>query len=56
MKKNLLSILILALLIVNIALTAVMMVSVIGTNSKTGELVSSIAAVMNLEYYDPAGE
>ena len=56
MKKNLLSILILALLIVNIALTAVMMVSVIGTNSKTGELVSSIAAVMNLEYYDPDGE
>ena len=56
MKKNLLSILILGLLIVNIVLTTIMMVSVIGTNSKTGELVSSIAAVMNLEYYDPDGE
>lgn len=56
MKKNLLSVLILALLVVNIALTAIMMVSVISTNSKTGELISSIAAVMNLEYYDPDGE
>lgn len=56
MKKNLLSVLILALLIVNVVLTAIMMVSVIGTNKKTGDLVTSIATVMNLELYPPGSE
>ena len=56
MKKNLLSVLILALVIVNIVLTTIMMVSVMSTNGKTGELVSSIATVMNLELYEPGGE
>lgn len=55
MKKNLLSILILALLIVNLVLTAIMMVSVIGTNNKTGALVTSVASAMNLELYQPGG-
>ncbi len=55
MKKNLLSVLILVLLIVNIALNAVMMISVIGTNKKTAELITSIATVMNLELYNPGG-
>ena len=55
MKKNLLSILILVLLLVNIALTSVMMISVIGTNKKNAELVTSIAAVMNLELIGPSG-
>lgn len=55
MKKNLLSVLILVLLIVNIAMTAVMMISVTGTNKKTAELVTSIATVMNLELYSPGG-
>lgn len=54
MKKNLLSILILVLLIVNIALTSVMMISVTGTNSKTAALVDTIATVMNLELTGPA--
>ena len=35
MKKNLMTVLILALLIVNIALTGVMLVSIVGTNKKT---------------------
>ena len=48
MKKNLLTVLILALLIVNIALTAVMMISVSGTNKKTAALVETIATVMDL--------
>lgn len=56
MKKNLLSILILVLLIVNIALTSVMMISVIGTNKKTAELVTNIATVMNLELSVPGQE
>lgn len=55
MKKNLLSILILVLLLVNIAMTTVMMISVTGTNKKTGELVTSIATVLNLELYNPGG-
>lgn len=56
MKKNLLSVLILALLIVNIVLSTIMMISVIGTNKKTAQLVTSIATVMNLELYEPGGE
>lgn len=55
MKKNLLSILILVLLIVNIALTAVMMISVTGTNKKTADLITNIATVLNLELYNPGG-
>ena len=49
MKKNLLTIVILALLIVNIVLTSIMMISMMGTNKKTADLVSDIAAVLNLE-------
>ena len=56
MKKNLLSVLILVLLIVNIAMPAVMMISVTGTNKKTAELVTSIATVLNLERYRPGEE
>lgn len=55
MKKNLLSLLILVLLVVNIALSVVMMISVIGTNQKTADLMTSIATVMNLELYQPGG-
>lgn len=52
MKKNLLTILVLALLLVNIALTSVMMLSVMSVNSKTSELITNIATVMNLELTD----
>lgn len=55
MKKNLLSVLILVLLVVNIAMTAVMMISVTGTNKKTADLITSIATVLNLELYNPGG-
>ncbi len=53
MKKNLLTVLILALLIVNIVLTSVMMISVTGTNKKTASLVGNIASAMNLELTMP---
>lgn len=56
MKKNLLTVLILALLIVNIALTTVMMVSVMATNKKTADLVTNIATVMKLELTIPGEE
>ncbi|MBD5449425.1 MAG: flagellar basal body-associated FliL family protein [Lachnospiraceae bacterium] len=49
MKKNLISIVILALLIVNIVLTAIMMFSVTGTSKKTAALVDNIATALNLE-------
>ncbi len=49
MKKNLISIVILALLIVNIVLTAIMMFSVTGASRKTAALVDNIATALNLE-------
>lgn len=49
MKKNLISIVILALLIVNIVLTAIMMFSVTGTSRKTAALVDNIATALHLE-------
>lgn len=53
MKRNLLSILILALLIVNIALTAIMMLTFNSTFSKTAALVNDIAGVLDLEVNGP---
>lgn len=49
MKKNLLSIIILALLVVNIAMTSFMLLSVMTTNSQTAKLISDIAAALELE-------
>ncbi|MDE7282783.1 MAG: flagellar basal body-associated FliL family protein [Lachnospiraceae bacterium] len=49
MKKNLISIIILALLIVNIVLTAVMMLSVTSASRKTAALVDNISKALNLE-------
>lgn len=49
MKKNLLSIVILSLLIVNIVLTAIMMFSVTSTNKKTAAIITDIASIINLE-------
>lgn len=53
MKKNLLSFIILALLVVNLVLTSVMMFSITGTNAKVADLVGNIATVMNLELTKP---
>lgn len=49
MKKNLLSILILTLLIINIALTSTMMFGMMSSVKSTSALVGKIAAVLNLE-------
>lgn len=56
MKKNMLSIIILAFLLVNIVLTTVMMFNVTSTNKKVAELVGNIATVMNLELTPPGQE
>ncbi|MCM1261620.1 MAG: flagellar basal body-associated FliL family protein [Butyrivibrio sp.] len=49
MKKNLISIIILALLVVNIVLTAVMMFTLVGNIKASTDLVKDIAAALNLE-------
>lgn len=49
MKKNLVSIIILALLIVNIVLTSVMLFLVTGTMNKTSTLIDGIATALSLE-------
>ncbi len=53
MKKNLLSVIILALLVVNIVLTSIMMFSVVGVSQKTSRLVGDIAAALALDFSDP---
>lgn len=52
MKKNLISIGILVLIIINLVLTGIMMFSVISTNKKTAALVTNIAEAINLELTD----
>lgn len=56
MKKNLLSIIILSLLVVNLVLTGIMMFSVTSTNKKTAEIVTHIAGIINLELEDASGD
>lgn len=56
MKKNLLSVLVLALVLVNVILSAVMMFSVLSTNKKTAALVNSVASILNLELEQPGEE
>lgn len=49
MKRNLLSIVILVLLLVNTVLTVVLMVSVVGTAKKTSNLIDGISEALSLE-------
>ena len=49
MKKNLLSIIILALLVVNLIMTGIMMFSVVNQSNKTAKLVGKIASAVDLE-------
>ena len=56
MKRNLLSVLVLALLVVNIVLTAILMFSVVGTNNKVASLVTDIGTILQLEMGGANGE
>lgn len=56
MKKNLLTVLILALLLINLVLTGIIAFSVISTNKKTAELIGNIATVLNFELSTPGEE
>ena len=49
MKKNMMSVIILALVLVNVVLTGVMMFFTVSANSKTIALVNDIAAILDLE-------
>lgn len=53
MKKNLISIMILALLIVNIVLSSITLLSVSTTNKKTAALVGDVAAAIKLDLTVP---
>ncbi len=55
MKKNLISVIILALMVVNIVLTAIMMFSVAGASRKTAALVDNIATALDLELAASSG-
>lgn len=55
MKKNLLSVVILALLVVNLVLTGIVMFSTVSANKKTVSLVNDIAAVLDLELTNGMG-
>lgn len=56
MKKNIISILILALLIVNVVLTSVMMFTVTGTMKKTAKLIDGISTALSLEIGNDAAQ
>lgn len=56
MKKNMLTVLILALLIVNLALTGIMMFFMMGTTKKTNRLIDGIATALSLEVGTPEEE
>ena len=55
MKRNLIAVIILALLIVNIALTAVILFSVTGTNKATADLITRISGAMDMELSSVGG-
>jgi len=55
MKKNLMSVIILALVTVNLVLTGIIMFSTVSANRKTIALVDDIAAILNLELESSAG-
>ncbi len=55
MRKNLIAVIILALVIVNIALTAVILFSVTSTNKSTADLITRISGAMDMELSSAEG-
>lgn len=49
MKKNLISVLILALVVVNLVLTAILTITVIPQTKKANELITTVCSAINLE-------
>ena len=55
MKRNMLAIIILALLVINTVLTGIVMLSVMQTNQKTATVIADIASALELEAGGGAG-
>lgn len=53
MKKNILTIVILALCLINMVLTSVMIFTIVPTSNKTNRLISQISSVIDLELESP---
>ena len=49
MKKNLMSVLILALVVANLILTAILMISVVPQTKKANELINKVCSAIDLE-------
>ena len=53
MKKNILTIIIIAITLINTILTAVLIFVIVPTSNKTNQLVTKVASIVNLELEDP---
>jgi len=53
MKKNILTIIILAMALINIVLSAVIIFVVVPTSNKTSNLIDNVLSIINLELEDP---
>ena len=49
MKKNLMSVLILALVVVNLVLTAIITITIVPQTKKSNELINQVCSAINLE-------
>lgn len=56
MKKNILTIIIMAIVLINTVLTGVLIFTIVPTANKTNQLVNKVASIVNLELEDPEAE
>lgn len=56
MKKNILTIVILALALINLVLTSLIVFVVVPTSSKTNKIITDVASIINLELDDGANK
>lgn len=56
MKKNLISVLILALLVVNLVLTGILTITILPQTKKSNELINTVCSAINLEVSSEASE
>ncbi|ROR30774.1 flagellar FliL protein [Mobilisporobacter senegalensis] len=56
MRKNLLSIIVIALCVINVIFSAVLVFAVVPTSNKTNKLIAQVASIIDLELESPDGE
>lgn len=56
MKRNILTIVVIALCLINLALSAVVVFSIVPMANRTNDLITQVASVINLELEDPNAE